>query len=103
MNARAARGAAPQTWPVIWRVVAPRAGSYNHDMVFIETEDEREARQQFHALRRTGYPVRVERVECGPLPAGSKANLVALRAANQQNAGEGMPKVAGYWEKDGPT
>lgn len=101
MNALAACRTSPEAWPTIWRVVAPRAGSYNHDMVFLETEDEREARRQLHALRRAGYPVRFERVECGPLPAGAKADLVALRAANPQNAGEGFPKVAGYWEHPG--
>jgi hypothetical protein len=31
------------TWPVIWRVVAPSAGSYDRDMVFIETPDEHKA------------------------------------------------------------
>jgi hypothetical protein len=59
----------PSTWPVFWRVVAPGAGSYNHDMVFLETEDEAKARKSFRTLRRGRWPVRLERISCGPLPA----------------------------------
>ncbi|HEY6483948.1 MAG TPA: hypothetical protein VIY54_10535, partial [Steroidobacteraceae bacterium] len=57
-----------KTWPILWRVVAPGAGSYDQDMVFIETADEAEARRSHAYLRRKKFPVRLERVACGPLP-----------------------------------
>lgn len=105
---RTARVPAPgprahDTWPVIWRVVAPRAGNYNNDMVFIETDDEREARRHYFGLRSAGWPVRYERVQCGPLPTGAMARLEALRAAGAQNAGDDFPHVAGYWEPSAGT
>jgi len=90
---------APEQWPVVWRVVAPRAGSYGHDMTFIETDSEEEAMRELRGLRRSGWPVRLERVQCGPLPAGAKRNLEMLRAAGPQNAGDAFPHVAGYWEQ----
>jgi hypothetical protein len=87
----------PDTWPVIWRVVAPSAGSYDHDMVFIETADEQVARTHFRSLRRTGYPVRLERISCGPLPRGADERLLELRKATPQNVGAGMRQVPGAW------
>lgn len=101
MNARATQSADPDTWPIVWRVVAPAAGGYNHDLTFIETDDEREARKRFAGLRRAGYPVRLERVSCGPLPAGAEANLAALRAHSPQNVGDQAREVLGYWEARG--
>jgi hypothetical protein len=86
----------PSTWPILWRVVAPCAGSFNHDMVFIETRDEEEARNSLCALRRS-WPVRIERVSCGPLPAQAASNIVLLRATNAQNPGDGRPLLAA-WE-----
>ena len=88
----------PSTWPVVWRVVAPAAGSYDHDMTFLETEDEAEAQRQLEALRCSGSPVRLERVQCGPMPRGSQAALSSLRAVNAQNPGAAMRDVLGSWE-----
>jgi hypothetical protein len=85
-------------WPVLWRVTAPACGSYDHDMVFLETEDEREARKRHALLRRGGWPVRLERLQCGPLPAKAGVPLKELRAANAQNPGTAMRKVPAYWE-----
>jgi hypothetical protein len=88
----------PETWPVVWRVVAPNAGGYSHDMVFITTEDETEAHERFEALCSGGYPVRLERIQCGPLPADSQPKLAELRRANGQNPGqEELPTIQGYW------
>jgi hypothetical protein len=90
----------PDTWPVVWRVVAPAAASYNHDWVFLETEDEAEARQAYRNLRAGGeWTVRIERVSCGPLPKAAKVSLGELRAMNPQNPGAKMRPVLGYWER----
>jgi hypothetical protein len=51
----------PETWPVIWRVVAPGAGSYDQDMVVCETADEAQARGVYRDRRSGGYTVRLER------------------------------------------
>ena len=88
----------PSTWPVIWRVVAPGAGSFGHDMVFTETEVERDARTQLVQLLRQGLPVRLERVACGPLPPGAVPNIVLLRASNAQNPGGTARPVLAAWE-----
>jgi hypothetical protein len=88
----------PSTWPIVWRVVAPTAGSFNHDMVFIETEDEEEARKSFRGLRRQSWPVRLERVSCGPLPPQATANIVLLRATNAQNPGGEPRNLLAAWE-----
>jgi hypothetical protein len=85
-------------WPVIWRVVAPACGSYGHDMVFIETESETEARSHFHGLRCGQWPVRLERVQCGPMPAKSQEKLERMRESNAQNAGATMREIPAYWE-----
>lgn len=88
----------PSTWPVLWRVVAPTAGSFNHDMVFTETEDEQEAEKSLRALRRQGWPVRLERVACGSLPPKAVTSIVLLRSTNAQNPG-GVPRpILGVWE-----
>jgi len=92
------KGIPIEKWPVVWRVVAPACGSYDQDMVFLETESEKEARHQFHSLRCCEWPVRLERVHCGPLPAKAKTSLKQLRGANVQNPGTRMRKVAAYWE-----
>lgn len=97
---RRAHGAVPQaddpdTWPVIWRVVAPGRGSYDHDMVYVEVPDEPTARASFDALRADGHPVRLERVQCGPLPEGATALLRRLRATNAQNPGTRLQPVIG--------
>lgn len=88
----------PETWPCVWRVLAPRAGSYDHDMIYLETEDETKARQCHGDLRRGGHPVRLERVACGPLPVGARANLAKLRSANAQTPGTQLRAIAGAWE-----
>lgn len=98
MSARAIHNADHESWPVIWRVVAPGAGSYNHDMVFLETDREREARSFLTELRAGGYAVRLERVQCGPLPAGAAGALSDLRSLNPQNPGAERT-VLGCWEK----
>lgn len=46
-----AKRIAVEQWPIIWRVVAPACGSYDHDMVFLETESEEAARRHLHGLR----------------------------------------------------
>jgi hypothetical protein len=89
----------PETWPVIWRVVAPSAGCYDRDMVFLETEDEGEARKGYKAQRSAGWPVRIERVSCGPLPQAAEGSLAKVRSANAQNPGANMRPVLGYWER----
>lgn len=87
----------PNTWPVLWRVVAPTAGSFNQDMVFMETEDEKEAEKSLRGLRRQGWPVRLERVACGPLPPQALSSIVLLRATNAQNpGGEPRPLLAAW-------
>ena len=67
-----------ESWPVIWRVVSPGAGSYDHDMVFLETESEAYAVKQYASLRRSDYPVRIEQVRCGPLPADYVKQLTEM-------------------------
>ena len=69
---RKPRADSPETWPIVWRVAMPAAGSFNHDMTMLETTDEAEARRIFGNLRRVRYPVRLERVSCGPLPKGAR-------------------------------
>ncbi|MEP7243941.1 MAG: hypothetical protein ABI885_09660 [Gammaproteobacteria bacterium] len=86
------------TWPVIWRVVAPCCGSYNHDTVFLETQDEAEALERFDELRLQDYPVRMELVHCGSLPPDARRALAQMREANPQNAGSTMRPVLGFWE-----
>ncbi len=86
-----------ENWPVIWRVVAPGAGSYDHDMVFLETESEADAVKQYTRLRRGGYPVRIEQVRCGPLPARYVEKLPELRGMNAQNPGTKMREIPGAW------
>jgi hypothetical protein len=85
-------------WPVIWRVVAPACGIYDHDMVFLESESEREARARWLTLRRRDWPVRLERVQCGPLPAQAKEKLNEVRVTNGQNEGAPMREIPAYWE-----
>ena len=87
----------PATWPVVWRVVSPCAGSFNHDMTFTETDDEAEARDTLRELRKVGWPVRLERVSCGPLPPQAASDIDLLRATNAQNPGDGRPLLAA-WE-----
>ena len=89
----------PDTWPVIWRVVAPRAGSYNSDFVVWEDQDEGVARRIYGQRRREGWAVRLERVCCGPLPKEAEAFLKELRTQTPQNPGAEMPAVLGYWER----
>ncbi|HEY3786879.1 MAG TPA: hypothetical protein VGL55_16505 [Steroidobacteraceae bacterium] len=88
----------PETWPVIWRVVAPGAGSYDHDMVFLETEIEVDARKCHDNCRREGYPVRLERIACGPLPQGSREQLASIRSGSVQNPGTKLRAIVGAWE-----
>lgn len=89
----------PETWPVVWRVVAPRAGSYNYDGTFFETQVEAEARKWLKRCRADGYPVRLERIACGPLPVGSRASLQRMRNRGTQNPGATkLPAFAGFWE-----
>ncbi len=85
-------------WPVIWRVVAPACGSYDHDMVFLQTDSEKEARRRFHGLRCRDWPVRLERVQCGPLPAHALVALAETREMNAQGPGTSMREVPAYWE-----
>lgn len=87
----------PATWPVIWRVVAPCCGSHDHDMVFIETDDEAQARATYKGARHGGHPVRIERVQVGPLPKDATTVLEVLRRANAQNPGTTMRAVPGAW------
>ena len=89
----------PETWPAFWRVVAPKAGSYDHDMVFIETPDEDKARKEHANLRRAEWPVRLERVSCGPLPPNAAPDLERVRSANTQNADTQMPPVLAAWSR----
>jgi hypothetical protein len=86
-------------WPVIWRVVAPNCGSYGHDMLFIETADEGSAREKYRSLRCAQWPVRLERVQCGPLPANAKSDLAKLYGANAQNPGDVMRAIPGRWTR----
>ena len=88
----------PATWPVVWRVTAPAAGGYDHDLVFLETENEDQARRYLAGVRRSGFPARLERVACGPLPGDARAALPALRAESPQNPGARMRQVLGAWE-----
>lgn len=89
----------PDSWPVVWRVVAPSCGNYGHDMVFLETGAEVEARERYRNLRRTGWPVRLERIHCGPLPTGATENLKRLHALNAQSPGSALSEIQGYWTK----
>jgi hypothetical protein len=43
------------------------------------------------------WPVRLERVQCGPLPAKAKTALNQVRAANEQNPGTQIREIAAYW------
>jgi hypothetical protein len=93
-----ARADDPDTWPIVWRVVAPACGSHDHDMVFLETQNEAEALEAFKSGRRQGYPVRLERVSCGSLPKGALALLKSLWSGNAQKPGTKMREVLGAWE-----
>jgi hypothetical protein len=84
------------TWPVMWRVVAPRAGSYDQDMVFMETDDETAAREHHRALRRARYPVRLERVHLGPLPKNAVETLTKLRSSNEGPSAR-LREIRGFW------
>ena len=95
---RKPRADSPETWPIVWRVAMPAAGSFNYDMTMLETTDEAEARRIWGNLRRVRYPVRLERVSCGPLPKGARKELASFWRGNQQNPGAKMRKVLGYWE-----
>jgi hypothetical protein len=85
-------------WPIVWRVVMPQCGAYDHDCVFLETEDEHEARARLRSMRKGKYPVRLERVHCGPLPTDSKPRLAKWRDANLQIPDTSLRDIAGYWE-----
>jgi hypothetical protein len=91
----------PETWPVIWRVVAPGASTYGHDWVFLESEDERNARKEFGGLRRCGWPVRLERVSCGDLPAQPHMSLDRLHTSNNTR-GSRRPPTRGAWRRAQP-
>ena len=83
---------------MIWRVVAPGAGSYDHDMVFLETENEANARKRLAQLGgESQIPVRLEHVSCGPLPKRSRSELAKLRATNAQNPGTTLREIPGQW------
>ena len=99
MSTKKPRPDAPDTWPIVWRVVAPAAGGYDHDMVFLETDDETEARRRLDSVRESGFPARLERVACGPLPGDARKALSALRAESPQNPGADMREVLGHWEQ----
>ena len=88
-------------WPIIWRLVCPGAGSYDHDMVFLETTSKDEAIKEFRSLRCRGYPCRVERIHCGPLPQGFEDKLADLRSCNLQNPGTSLREIPGAWTKEG--
>ena len=95
----APRADSPDSWPIIWRVVAPGAGSYDHDMVYADTEDEEYARHEYRQLRRAGHPVRLERVQCGPLPERAQRALTEAHNHNPQNPGRNdLRSIPGYWE-----
>jgi hypothetical protein len=91
----------PETWPVVWRVVAPGAGSFDHDMTFLSTEDEAEARSMYRSIRAEQWCVRLERVQCGPLPKDAERELTELRATNPQNPDTSLRPVDGFWEAGG--
>ena len=93
-----ARPDSPDTWPVIWRVVAPGAGGYNHDTVYLETPSERDAQHAHRQLLQSRYPVRLERVHCGPLPTGAERSLATMRKQNPQNSGDEPRPILGKWE-----
>ncbi|ANO50838.1 hypothetical protein BA177_06125 [Woeseia oceani] len=86
-----------EKWPIIWRVTAPAAGSYDKDMVFCESDSREEALTEYRALRRAGWPVRVEQVRCGPLPKTYVNELKKIRERNAQNPGTTMREVPGGW------
>jgi hypothetical protein len=97
-NLRVQRAIPIEQWPVLWRVVAPRCGDHDSDITFIETEDEAAARRYFHASRCADYPVRLERVQCGPLPANARVMLKRWRDAAVQSAGTHLREVPAHWE-----
>jgi len=84
-------------WKVIWRVVAPCAGSYDHDMVFGDGLTEAAARRMFDGLRKGGHAVRLERVECGPLPNKAAGTIEKVRSLSPQNPGTKMRAIPGAW------
>ncbi len=73
-------------WRVLWRVIVPGAGGYGSDMVFIETDDEAEARECWRNWRHRRWAVCLERIERQPLPAGSEKAIAQLVAAAPKNA-----------------
>lgn len=87
-------------WPVVWRVTAPSAGSYDQDMVFLTTTDRDAAVQQFESLREGNWPVRIEKMSCGPLPDDCLDTLRQIRAANAQNPGTEMRPIDGAWSEE---
>lgn len=88
-----------ETWPVVWRVVIPAAGSYDHDWLVAESADESAARKAHREHRTLGYPVRLERVSCGPLPVNAQATLDKLRNSNAQIPGTTMREDLGMWSE----
>jgi hypothetical protein len=51
---------------VLWRVTAPAAGNDEGDITLVETPSEAAARKSYERLRTSRWPVRLERVRCGP-------------------------------------
>ena len=86
-------------WPIVWRVVAPACGSYDTDMVFIETTDGDAAMKKFRSCRRSRLPVRIERVSCGPLPKGAMELLIEIRNSNRQNPGTSLRSIEAAWSR----
>ena len=70
----------PDSWPVVWRVVAPDCGAYGQDLVMLESDDEAEARRQCTAMRRGGWPVRLERAQQQPLRRNAGPGLAKMKA-----------------------
>jgi hypothetical protein len=87
----------PDTWPIFWRVVAPAAGADGRDVVFTEADDRAEAQRLYDRLHSSGYPVRLERVSCGPLPTNAALILGSERFAMQRHATTSLREVLGVW------
>lgn len=68
----------PSTWPVLWRVVAPTAGSFNHDMVFTETTSNGVCGKPSgrRGTSRTGQPLRMSTI--APPACGAALSFLPL-------------------------
>lgn len=76
------------SWPVFWRVTMPAVRDSDNDWLWFETADESQARRRCTALRRSGWPVRLERVQQQPLLPHGAERVEHMRAQHELSSGQ---------------